>query len=40
MIKDIKNTITRSGNMLLQDLFGGAALCVMLAFGLYLPGII
>ncbi|WP_272945934.1 hypothetical protein [Halocynthiibacter namhaensis] len=38
MIKDIKSVVRNSGPTLLQDLIGGAALCVMLGTALVLPG--
>ena len=38
MIKDIKSAVRNSGPTLLQDLIGGAALCVMFGTALVLPG--
>jgi len=40
MLADIKNVYTRSGATIVQDAAGAAALLVMLAVGLYLPGAI
>ncbi len=40
MFKDIKSAVRNSGPTLLQDLIGGAALCVMLGTALMLPGIL
>ncbi len=38
MLKDIKEVIQRPGATFLQDLAGAAALCLMLATVLLLPG--
>jgi len=40
MLNDIKNVYLRSGATILQDALGAAALVVMLAVGLYLPGMV
>ena len=40
MLADIKTVYTRSGATIVQDAAGAAALLVMLAVGLYLPGAI
>ena len=39
MMNDLKNAITRSADTLMQDLAGAAALVLLLAIGLYLPGL-
>lgn len=39
MIRDIKRAARNSAPTLLQDLIGGAALCVMLGTALVLPGV-
>ena len=39
MLNDIKTVYLRSGATILQDAMGAAALVIMLAAGLYLPGI-
>lgn len=40
MLNDIKTVYSRSGATILQDAIGAAALVVMLAVGLYLPGLV
>ena len=39
MIDDIKTVYARSGATLLQDAIGAGALVIMLAVGLYFPGL-
>ncbi len=39
MLDDIKTVYSRSGATILQDATGAAAIVVMLAVGLYLPGL-
>ncbi len=39
MLNDIKTVYSRSGATILQDAVGAAAIVVMLAVGLYLPGL-
>ncbi len=39
MLNDIKTVYSRSGATILQDATGAAAIVVMLAVGLYLPGL-
>jgi hypothetical protein len=39
MLDDIKTVYSRSGATILQDAAGAAAIVVMLAVGLYLPGL-
>lgn len=39
MLNDLKSVIARSRNTLLEDAAGAAALVVMLAVVLYLPGL-
>ena len=39
MLNDIKTVYSRSGATLLRDAIGAAAIVVMLAVGLYLPGL-
>lgn len=39
MLNDIKTVYSRSGATILQDATGVAAIVVMLAVGLYLPGL-
>jgi len=40
MINDIKSIARRSGDTLLQDFAGAAALVVMLLVGLHMPGFV
>lgn len=40
MLEDIKTVYVRSGATILQDAIGAAALMIMLAVGLYLPGLV
>ena len=40
MLTQIKSTLSRSQDTLLQDAIGAAALVVMLLVGLYLPALI
>lgn len=40
MIKDVKSVIARNRNTLLEDAAGAAALVVILAVALYLPGMV
>lgn len=40
MLAEIKTVYARSGATIFQDAAGAAALVVMLAAGLYLPGLI
>ena len=40
MAKEIKNVIRRSGDTLIADALGAAALLVMLFVGLSLPGMV
>lgn len=40
MLEDIKTVYVRSGPTILQDAIGLAALVIMLAVGLYLPGLV
>jgi hypothetical protein len=39
MIKDLKDIVIRSGDTLVQDFAGAAALVLMLVIGLHLPGL-
>ncbi len=39
MLAEIKTVYARSGATILQDAIGAAALVVMLAVGLYFPGL-
>ena len=39
MFKDLKSIIARSGDTLVQDIAGAAALVMMLVVALHLPGL-